>query len=496
MSTSIENIIATNKHRASLFALISATLFACIIYSPWASAVDLVFDGNTSLISGTDCELGAKYRLGTTTVYNGKNLDLIVEITGDDNDYSTNDVPGYKCLGLLIDDPGDPELFTVIGNDGNDNGASDEPWSTDLKLTIVEQGTETPVTVDRILLTAFDLDIKPGQTGTDNLFLTDNAVTYLDSSTKVRRDGISSNGPGGVTYTTLLLGTNQEDCNPDTDISCRAGVAFTNISEFSLRILNGKSDPSTPRLFQFSFEASYFDEMNLGTDYGDAPASYGDAAAGVSSTPLLGAGLPPDNEDASQASSDATGDDSDNALGDFDDDEGVTLNDVTLSQQTLLAGSPHALNVAVYGSGMLNAFFDWNRDGDFDDAGEQVIEELSLTTGQHAIEITPPADATIGESFARFRFCRSANNCNVPSGYADDGETEDYHFVLAVGNARSGSTSAVDGEIKTGLDGSGIGSLGWWILLSPLALATQAPPHINPLHQKIITTANCPGQSS
>ena len=474
MSTSCKNIIASDKRQASLFTLFSATLIACIFYSPWASAVDLVFDGTASLISGTDCEAGAKYRLGTTASYNGKNLDLIVEITGDGNDYASNDVPGYECLGLLIDNPGDPELFTVIGNDGNDNGGSNEPWSTDLKFTIVEKGTETRVTVDRILLTAFDLDIKPGLTGTDNVFLTDDAVTYLDSSSKVRRDNINSNGPGAVTYTTLLLGTNQEDCDPATDISCRGAAAYTNISEFSLRVLNNKSDPATPRLFQFSFKSSYFDEMDLGADYGDAPASYGDAAAGVSSSPLLGAGLPPDNDTSPQHSDNALGDDTDSAtVSDFDDDEGVTLNGADFSEQTLYASSTQTLDVSVYGDGMLNVFFDWNRDGDFDDPGEQVVEELPLTTGQHAIAITPPANAATGTSFARFRYCRAANSCSVPSGYADDGETEDYRFVLAASSGRSSGTAAVDGEIKTGLDGSGIGGFGWWILFGPLAIGLR-----------------------
>ena len=454
MLHSTKTVVITNPYRRATKLLIATTL-ACALLGTQARAVDIVFDGSRTLIAGNDCRTGARYRLGTSSSYGGKDLDVIAEITASDNDFTSQTVNGitYRCLGVFKDDPPDPELLSVVGNDGNDNGDSTEPWSTDLHFTVVEKGTETPVEVDRLLLTIFDLDIAPNQTGADNVFITDPAAIYLDTGSEVSYSKVSLSGPGGVNYTHHLEGTTARDCSPETQPECRAAIAVTNTAELSLRVLNGKSDPAAPRLFQFSLTASDFDGMNLGNDAGDAPLSYGVASAAIASSPLLGAGLPPDTDDNPQSSDDALGDDNDsNKPNDFDDDDGVTRNGADLSGQRLAIGSPETLEVTVFGNGRLNAFFDWNRDGDFDDAGEQAIEDLELTTGQHSITITPPATADSGESHARFRYCTATNDCNIPSGVAGDGETEDYRIVLAK-----------TGKIKTGLNGGG--SLGWLTLL-------------------------------
>ncbi len=459
-------VTAINPYRRAA-GLVTATTIACALLGAQARAVDIVFDGSRTLIAGSECSAGARYRLGTSSSYGGKDLDVIAEITASDNDFTSQTINGitYRCVGVFEDDPGDPELLSVVGSDGSDNGDSTEAWSTDLRLTVVEKGTETPVKVDRLLLTVFDLDIKPNRTGADNVFVTDPAAIYLDTGSEVSYSKTSLPGPTGVSYAHHLAGTTARDCTPETQPECSAAVAVTNTTGLSLRVLNGKSDPTTPRLFQFSLTASDFDAMDLGNDSGDAPLSHGVANAAIASAPLLGAGLPPDTDGNTQASDDALGDDNDSDKpNDFDDDDGVMRNGADLAGQSLAIGSPETLEVTVFGTGRLNAFFDWNRDGDFDDAGEQAIEELELTTGRHSITVTPPATASSGESHARFRYCTAANDCNVPSGQASDGETEDYRIVLATGDARSGANTLDNGKIKTGLDGGG--SLGWLTLLA------------------------------
>jgi len=406
------------------------------LYTLPTHAINLEFDGTATLISGTDCEAGARYRFGTKASYNGNPLDVIVEITSDDNDYKSGDIPNRSCLGLLIDDPGDPELFSIIGTDGADGVDAREPWSTDLTFQLVTKGTTQPVVVDRILMTAFDLDITPGDTGADNILLASPGAIYLDRNSQVSHDKVSLPGPGAITYSDQLRGTNTLDCSPETEATCRGTAAWSSVSEFSLRALNGKAG-SSPRLFQFSFEVGYFEEMDLGFDYGDAPASYGEASASIDVNKLLGFGLPPDDDTTSQPSVDALGDDSDTTHSiDFDDDEAVSLNGTTLQGQTLYQSRNYSLHVAAYGIGKLNAFFDWNSDGDFDDANEHVIKDYGIVTGTTNIDIQVPATAAIDStSFARFRFCATANSCNTPTGYADSGEIEDYQILIGASDA-------------------------------------------------------------
>ncbi|WP_025819818.1 GEVED domain-containing protein [Shewanella marina] len=77
----------------------------------------------------------------------------------------------------------------------------------------------------------------------------------------------------------------------------------------------------------------------------------------------------------------------------------------------------------------LHAWFDWNRDGDWDDANEHVINESAAPAGTANYTINTPSDANLGVSFARFRVC-SSGDCNTPYGASSDGEVEDYSRII------------------------------------------------------------------
>ena len=57
-------------------------------------------------------------------------------------------------------------------------------------------------------------------------------------------------------------------------------------------------------------------------------------------------------------------------------------------------------------NGYLNAWFDFNADGDFDDAGEQIATNVAGTSGSSInVPITIPASAPPGvATYARFRY--------------------------------------------------------------------------------------------
>ncbi len=180
-----------------------------------------------------------------------------------------------------------------------------------------------------------------------------------------------------------------------------------------------------------------------GIDYGDAPDTGVGTGSGNYSTqaadggpshiltptgPFLGACV--DADDGTLQNALAIADDS--ALGlttsglcliPGDDEEGVILTGVFVAGQTVAgfglstASSP--------GDCQLDAWFDFNQDGDFTDTGEQIATNLTIAAGTPflPLSVSVPADAVPGTSFARFR-CSSAGGLG-PNGAALDGEVED-----------------------------------------------------------------------
>ena len=83
--------------------------------------------------------------------------------------------------------------------------------------------------------------------------------------------------------------------------------------------------------------------------------------------------------------------------------------------------------------GLLDAWIDFNRDGDFDDPGEQILASVQIRPDRDNIfEIQAPDYAVTGATIARFRF--SSSGGLLPTGFAADGEVEDYVVQIMDGN--------------------------------------------------------------
>jgi CSLREA domain-containing protein len=78
--------------------------------------------------------------------------------------------------------------------------------------------------------------------------------------------------------------------------------------------------------------------------------------------------------------------------------------------------------------GYLDAWMDFNRDGDWDDPGEQIVTNLPVVHGDNTFPLTLPANAVPGYAAARFRLSRDGNLSY--SGLAYDGEVEDYMKLI------------------------------------------------------------------
>ncbi|MBN2473340.1 MAG: right-handed parallel beta-helix repeat-containing protein [Pirellulales bacterium] len=157
-------------------------------------------------------------------------------------------------------------------------------------------------------------------------------------------------------------------------------------------------------------------------DAGDAPAPYPTAGAdGAYHTIVAGVhlGAAVDSDPTGQPSQYADGDDQAGT----DDEDGVRFLD------PLVRGRQVAIEVTASQSGFLDAWIDFNKDGDWGDDDEQIFDSESLSAGENTLSFPVPKDATVTElTYGRFRF--STDGFLSPSGHAQNGEVEDYRFVI------------------------------------------------------------------
>ncbi len=171
-------------------------------------------------------------------------------------------------------------------------------------------------------------------------------------------------------------------------------------------------------------------------DFSDGLASYGDAVHGIPiTTPTLYLGSTPPDDDVNSQST---------AAADWDDRNGVDdEGGITLPSGDWRINQTETLPIVVNGTGYLNVWIDWNQDGDFDDADEQITIAQSVSTGTINLSVAVPATATGGNHTVRVRLCSSATECSTPSGFANDGEAEDYVIPVASCTGLTGDVSEV-----------------------------------------------------
>ena len=79
-------------------------------------------------------------------------------------------------------------------------------------------------------------------------------------------------------------------------------------------------------------------------------------------------------------------------------------------------------------AGVLNAWVDYNGDGDWSDQGEQVFLNQPLNQGTNELAMLVPEDATTNSTWARFRLSTALDL--QPTGEAPNGEVEDYNLTF------------------------------------------------------------------
>ncbi|HAK77507.1 MAG TPA: hypothetical protein DCM71_11495, partial [Runella sp.] len=180
-------------------------------------------------------------------------------------------------------------------------------------------------------------------------------------------------------------------------------------------------------------------------DWGDAPTTAQSGFASSYPTTLVDNGarhkLAPGGVFlGTTVSADLDGQPTSTASGDVTGDDGVTL------PSAFIINTTGSVTVTASAVSKLDAWIDFNRDGDWDDANEKVANGVSLVVGSNTVPINVPA-ASLGTSYARFRVSTSGGLS--PTGEATDGEVEDYQVTILNNQFAITSPSVTEGNTGT-----------------------------------------------
>ncbi len=134
-------------------------------------------------------------------------------------------------------------------------------------------------------------------------------------------------------------------------------------------------------------------------------------------------------------------------LADGDDNEYSDDEDGVIFTSPIIPNEFATVEVTASGSGLLDAWIDFNDDGDWEDAGEQIFVYEYIEYGINELTFFVPEDVAAGEApYARFRF--STEGSDSPYGRAEDGEVEDYLVQIDEGTPYSYAPYCGDGLVN------------------------------------------------
>ena len=204
-----------------------------------------------------------------------------------------------------------------------------------------------------------------------------------------------------------------------TPVTDQSGTATITVTVEDGGLDNNLSTAGDNATFSRTFDVT----VNPLDDFGDAPAPYPttlaeDGARHSDVGPRLGATRDEESDGLHSAAADADGSDEDGVL----DTGGFLVVGDT--------GASVTINVQnASGGAKLDAWMDFNQDGDWDDAGEQILTDTAVINGDNPLTFSVPSSASVGTTYARVRLS-TAGGLAV-TGSAADGEVEDYEIEIS-----------------------------------------------------------------
>jgi hypothetical protein len=441
-------LFAGQMANVQVMAHAACTLSAWIDFNAdgdWSDAGENLFPGGQPLTAGSNglsFAVPAGAAEGTTQARFRCTTDGAVGFTGPASD---GEVEDYQVtIGHLLDlgDVPDPTFPTLLSSTGASHILGSDVYlgacvdaEPDGQPTAAADGDDlnigSPVFGSCVRDTdedgiGFVTSLYPG--GTTNIVVRAHAACTLSGWVDFNGDGDWSDGgeglfPGGEPLTAGL--------NPLSFVVPAGAAQGTTYARFRCTT-DGVVGP-TGEASDGEVE-DYRVVIGPPVDFGDAPdpsyptlSTSGGASHKLGSNVYLGRCVDAEGDGHSTAA--ANGDDTSagapvfGACENGDDEDGVTF------KSNLLAGQTAKLQVVANAACTLSGWVDFNADGDWADAGENLFPGgRLLAAGTNSFNIAVPAGAVEGLTYARFR-CTTAGAVTF-AGPAPDGEVEDYQVNI------------------------------------------------------------------
>ncbi len=265
------------------------------------------------------------------------------------------------------------------------------------------------------------ISMNEGQTGTTSYVftatllnpvqggLTMNFTTNDGTATLADNDYVDNDGSVG------FVGTMNESHNITVNVNGDLNIEFDETFNVTINSLSAVINPGAVTI---AGSPQIGIILNDELDFGDAPDSYSTLSASNGArhetepgSLRLGATIDADLDGQPNAT----------ATGDGADEDGVIL------PSALVINTTANITVNASGPGVLNAWVDYNLNGNWTDTGEKIFNNQAVVAGPNALSFAVP-NATLGNSFVRFRLS-TASGLSF-NGLASDGEVEDYAIEI------------------------------------------------------------------
>ena len=398
--------------------VIAASVASCPLVDRLDNVVDLDFEGRAgTLISGTDNQVGAVYRF--SNVLSG--IDAVV----------------------IIEELSATSTNVQLMKDGLKGILQDTEGFFQLKVDLVNGGTNIPITPIDLVVTSFDIDGNGNNTLSDFVEYINPNGYFLNSPTQLQ-ETLTTNS---VNFVNTDTGVN----NTTDSSEYAAGAVYENTNSIVLKggVTNGSSPASRGVFFKLSaaslsgFTALDCNSFTPQIDYGDAPdtgagtgtgnyrtlSSDGGARHEVKPSLSLGSGVTVDTNGF------GNGTDSNGNATDDNDDAFTSLSSVPISGTYDLSNIPVSNTTGK--NATLHGWIDFAQDGEFEPS-EYQSTTIPSGTATANLSWSVPGGTTAGTTYARFRL---TTNTLIDDGTtadvdersfapASDGEVEDYQVAI------------------------------------------------------------------